>query len=93
LRLAIEEANAAGNGPHINLKTYDDKGTDDGGKDVARQIVAGPAVLILGPAFSHMSLQARPIQCGGRYCLARHHRYRRLDHSEPHDIPRPLQEQ
>lgn len=65
LQLAIEEANAAGKGPHINLKTYDDKGTDDGGKDVARQIVASPAVLILGPAFSHISLQAGPIYAAG----------------------------
>jgi ABC-type branched-subunit amino acid transport system substrate-binding protein len=65
LQLAIEEANAAGLGPRIALKYYDDKGQDDTGKQVAAEIVASPAVMVLGPAFSHISLQAGPIYAAG----------------------------
>jgi ABC-type branched-subunit amino acid transport system substrate-binding protein len=61
IRLAIEEANARGDGPKINLVDFDDKGTDDGGTEVARKIVASNSIIALGPAFSHISLQSGPI--------------------------------
>jgi branched-chain amino acid transport system substrate-binding protein len=66
VQLAIEEANAAGDGSHIDLKVYDDQGTDAVGQQVAGRIVASPAVLVVGPALSHVSLVAGPIYAAGR---------------------------
>ncbi len=64
-QLAVEEANAAGNGPHVTLKPYDDMGDDDKAKQVAGQIVNSQALLVLGPAFSKNSLAAGPIYAAG----------------------------
>ena len=60
VQLAIAEANA-GAGPHIDLKTYDDRSTDDGAKEVAGQIAASKAVVVLGPSFSTASIAAGPV--------------------------------
>ena len=64
IRLAIDEANAHGGRP-VALKFYDDKGDDETAKQVARQIVASRAVLMLGPAFSKNSVAAGPIYAAG----------------------------
>jgi ABC-type branched-subunit amino acid transport system substrate-binding protein len=60
IQLAIEEANA-GDGPRIALKTYDDQGSDEVARRLAERIVASPAALVLGPAFSTNSLAAGPV--------------------------------
>jgi ABC-type branched-subunit amino acid transport system substrate-binding protein len=61
IQLAIEEANASGAGPRINLTTYDDQSSDEVAKEVAGQITASQAALVLGPAFSSASLAAGPV--------------------------------
>ncbi len=61
IQLAIAEANAGGAGPHIDLKTYDDRSTDDGAKEIAAQIAASKAAVVLGPSFSTASIAAGPI--------------------------------
>ncbi len=61
IQLAVDEANASGTGPHIDLKIYDDRSTDEGAKDVATKIAASRALLVLGPSYSTASLAAGPI--------------------------------
>jgi branched-chain amino acid transport system substrate-binding protein len=65
VQLAIDEANAAGITPHIELRTFDDKGDDSLAKQVAGEVVASRAVLLLGPAFSTNSLAAGPVYAAG----------------------------
>ena len=65
IQLAIEEANASGGLPRIDLKTYDDRSSDDEAKAVAGRIVASQATLVLGPALSTSSLAAGPIYAQG----------------------------
>jgi branched-chain amino acid transport system substrate-binding protein len=61
IQLAIEEANATGAAPHIELAIHDDKSSDGGAKEVAEQIATSAAVLVLGPTFSTASLAAGPL--------------------------------
>jgi branched-chain amino acid transport system substrate-binding protein len=61
IQLAIEEANATGAAPHIELAIHDDKSSDGGAKEVAEQIATSAAVLVLGPTFSTASLAAGPV--------------------------------
>ncbi|HSI10551.1 MAG TPA: ABC transporter substrate-binding protein [Chthoniobacter sp.] len=61
IKLAIEEANARGSGPQIELKVYDDKSVAEGARAVAAQVVASPAVVVIGPSSSSTSLGAGPI--------------------------------
>ncbi|MBC8172173.1 MAG: ABC transporter substrate-binding protein [Anaerolineae bacterium] len=61
IQLAIEEANARGEGPTIKLNVYDDKSGDDEAVVIASQVVASQAALVLGPVFSTISLAAGPI--------------------------------
>lgn len=90
--LAIEEANATGAGPRINLKRYDDQANDDRSKQFANRIVESPAVAVLGPAFSKNSFAAGPIYAAGSIasfattCMADLI-------TECHDIPGHLQKQ
>lgn len=65
LQFAIDEANASGGGPRIDLRLYDDMGSDDTAKQVAGQIVDSQAVLVLGPAFSKNSLTQGPVYAAG----------------------------
>lgn len=61
IQLAIEEANASGTGPPFKLTTYDDQGSDELARGLAEQIVASPAALVLGPAFSTTALATGPV--------------------------------
>ncbi len=61
IQLAVEEANASGIAPSIKLTSYDDRSTDAGAEATARQIVASPAALVLGPVISSASLVSGPI--------------------------------
>jgi branched-chain amino acid transport system substrate-binding protein len=65
IQLAIDEANAEGVGPRINVTQYDDRGNDDAAKEVAEKIVASRAMLVLGPSFSTASLAAGPTYAAG----------------------------
>jgi len=58
---AIEEVNATGAAPHIELAIHDDRSSDGGAKEVAEQIATSAAVLVLGPTFSTASLAAGPV--------------------------------
>ena len=57
LRLAIEEANAAGGGPAIELDVHDDKSDIELGKKLAHEIAAGDALMVVGPATTLMALE------------------------------------
>jgi branched-chain amino acid transport system substrate-binding protein len=61
IRLAIEEANASGVAPHIDLKVYDAKSDPEVARKVAAQVVASPAALVIGPTTSFAALAAGPI--------------------------------
>ncbi len=56
VRLAVEEANAAGGGPTIQLDVHDDTSNLDTGRKLAQQIGAGDALLVVGPATTPMAL-------------------------------------
>jgi len=60
IQLAIEEANADGARPHIELAIYDDRSNDDEAKKLASQIVASRATVVLGPALTTASVAAGP---------------------------------
>jgi ABC-type branched-subunit amino acid transport system substrate-binding protein len=60
IQLAIEEANADGGKPHIELAIYDDRSNDDEAKKLASQIVASRATVVLGPALTTSSVAAGP---------------------------------
>jgi ABC-type branched-subunit amino acid transport system substrate-binding protein len=47
IQLAIEEANALGMRPRIDLALYDDRSNDDEAKKLAGKIVASRATLVL----------------------------------------------
>ena len=57
IRLAVEEANAAGGGPTIELAVHDDTSNIDTGKKLAQQMGASDALLVVGPATTPMSLE------------------------------------
>jgi branched-chain amino acid transport system substrate-binding protein len=57
VRLAVEEANAAGDTPAIELSVHDDTSDIDVGKRIAREIGAGDALVVLGPATTLMALE------------------------------------
>src|SRR5271165_2701266 len=61
VRLAIEEANASGDGPNIELRTYDDRSDDNAARDAARQIAASDALVVVGPGATTASQAAGPI--------------------------------
>ena len=61
IQLAVEEANATGASPHIDLVIHDDRSSNDGAKAVAEQITRSPAIMVLGPTFSTGAMAAGPI--------------------------------
>jgi branched-chain amino acid transport system substrate-binding protein len=60
-RLAVEEANAAGGIPTIELSVYDDASNVAEGRRLAKEISAGDALLVLGPGTTAMALDTGPI--------------------------------
>ena len=60
-RLAVDEANAAGGEPTIELSVYDDTSNIDLGKKLAHDIGVSDALVVLGPATTIMALQTGPI--------------------------------
>ena len=60
IQLAFEEAKASGSGPQIELKVYDAESRAERAKEIARQVTASRAVLVLGPSYSVPSLAAGP---------------------------------
>jgi branched-chain amino acid transport system substrate-binding protein len=61
VRLAVEEANAAGGAPTIELSVYDDASNAAEGARLAHEIGAGDALLVLGPGTTAMALNEGPI--------------------------------
>lgn len=61
IRFAIDEANTLDPTADLKLVPYDDGGDDQAAMKVAREIVAGPASVVVGPALSTCSLAAGPI--------------------------------
>src|SRR5262249_37771257 len=59
--LAVEEANASGTGPHIELTIYDDASDPEKAKQIAHDVGASDAVVAIGPATTAMALPAGPI--------------------------------
>jgi branched-chain amino acid transport system substrate-binding protein len=57
IRLAVEEANAAGKGPAVEIVIYDDASSLDEGKKLAHEIGASDALLVVGPATTPMALE------------------------------------
>ena len=60
IQLALEEATAGGSGPQMELKIYDAASDPERAKEIARQVTASRAVLVLGPSFTVPSLAAGP---------------------------------
>jgi ABC-type branched-subunit amino acid transport system substrate-binding protein len=60
IRLAVDEANAAG-GPRIELDVHNDRSNDDGARGAARAIIAGDAVAVVRPATTTSALAAGPL--------------------------------
>ncbi len=60
VRLAVEEANAAGPGPRILLDIHDDRGTEEGARAAAERIGASDALAVVGPPLSTSSIAAGP---------------------------------
>jgi branched-chain amino acid transport system substrate-binding protein len=48
VQLAVDEANATGETPRIELEPYDDRSTDEGAREAARQVVASDALVVVG---------------------------------------------
>jgi branched-chain amino acid transport system substrate-binding protein len=61
VRFALEDANAGGESPQIELEVVDDRSTADGARTAARQISAGDALVVVGPNLTTASLAAGPI--------------------------------
>ena len=60
IKLAIEEANASGAGPWIDLKVYDNRSSLEASKEIVQQVIASPAALLVGPSISSISLAVGP---------------------------------
>jgi branched-chain amino acid transport system substrate-binding protein len=70
-QLAVEEANATGAGPAIELIAYDDGGIAAGGQEAARQITASDALVVVGPSATVVALEAGSIYAdAGLACVA-----------------------
>jgi ABC-type branched-subunit amino acid transport system substrate-binding protein len=59
-RLAIEEANASGERPRVELTGYDDVGDPSRGRAIAEQITASGVLAVIGPASTPMALAVEP---------------------------------
>jgi branched-chain amino acid transport system substrate-binding protein len=61
IQLAVEDANANKISPHIDLKVYDNASSPEIARKIAAQVVASPAVLVIGPSNTTTSLAAGPV--------------------------------
>ena len=61
VQFAIDEANATGETPRIELEPYDDRSTDEGAREAARQVVADDALVVVGPGTTTSGLAAAPL--------------------------------
>jgi branched-chain amino acid transport system substrate-binding protein len=69
-RLAVEEANAEGNGPSIEIEVFDDASKPGEAKAAAKQAVAGDALVVVGPATTAMGIIVNPVFAeGGIACI------------------------
>jgi len=60
IQIALDEAKASGSGPQIELKVYETTSDPERAKEVARQIAASRAVLVVGPSDSVAALATGP---------------------------------
>src|SRR5436305_276018 len=60
IQFALEEANASGRTPQIELKLYDNASNAERAHENSRQIVASNALLVIGPSNSVTALAAGP---------------------------------
>lgn len=65
VRFAVEEANESGMGPRFEIETYNDDGNEQRAREIAEQIAASPAQVVIGPLFSTSSVAAGPIFARG----------------------------
>lgn len=61
VQFAVDEVNAAGQGPRFELQVHDDGSTAEGARKVAQEVVASDAELVLGPTLSPLASIACPI--------------------------------
>src|SRR5439155_24413530 len=57
-RLAVEEASADGGVSRLELVVFDDRSNEEGVQEVARQVAAGDALVVVGPGSTMASLAA-----------------------------------
>ncbi len=60
-RMAVEEANALGNGPPIALDAYDDRGDAAEAREIAHRIVASQTQVVMGPGITVSAGTAGPV--------------------------------
>jgi branched-chain amino acid transport system substrate-binding protein len=60
IELAVEEANAEGVGPRIELDVLDDQARDDGAQQAAERVAASQALAVVGPFLSTSAIAAGP---------------------------------
>jgi branched-chain amino acid transport system substrate-binding protein len=58
VRLAVDEANGAGQAPRIEIMVHDDLSTDDGARDAAGAAVESDALVVVGPVQTTSSIAA-----------------------------------
>lgn len=61
VRLAVDEANATGVGPRIELEIQDDRSTEAGAREAAARIGDSAAIAVVGPVLSVLALPAGPV--------------------------------
>lgn len=61
VRLAVDEANASGADPRIELEIQDDRSTEAGAREAAARIGESGAVAVVGPVLSVLALPAGPV--------------------------------
>lgn len=60
VRLAVDEANASGLGPRIELEIQDDHSTEAGAREAATRVGESGAIVAVGPVLSILALPAGP---------------------------------
>jgi branched-chain amino acid transport system substrate-binding protein len=61
VHLAVDEANAAGATPRIEVEVFDDRSSDEGAREAAAKILAGDALVVVGPGTTTSALAAGPL--------------------------------